>query len=239
MKTAIQAAAQALTTQSSKPSVSSHQDGHLILNRQIEWLVVHMAPVFCLYWGYWRDRYASTPEQAIATAREYASQLRGLTKSQIAAGMERAKRCKFAPNPTELAALCKPRLTDIGAPSLESVIAEIRHRHAKRGEPHEWSHPLCWHIDQAVGALLHELPADRWMEKVEAAYEEWEAAVAAGGQIPEPRRALPMPKGPPPVEALAEKFGFDISTPSYLPPNRRHEPAKKVSEADGDGDPPL
>lgn len=236
MKTAVQAATQALTTQSSRPSACSQHNGTLnTAPRQVEWLVLNMAPVFCLYWGYWRDRYASTPEEAIATAAEYARQLRGLTASQITAGIERAKSCKFAPNPAELAALCKPRMTDIGAPSLTAVIAEIRHRRARRGEPHAWSHPLCWHIDQVVGELLYELSLTDWLKRVTAVYEEWEAAVAAGGQIPEPQRALPVPKGPPPAEALAAQFGIDISTPTYVPPNRRHEQAKKASEADGDG----
>lgn len=187
----------------------------------LEWLTSVLPPVFALYWPYWREKYASDAEQAMATIREYASQLRGMTRRQIEAGIERAKLGKWAPNPAEFSALCRARLEDIGAPSLEAVIAEIRHRHTKRGEDHNWSHPLCWHINQAVGRLLHELPAAEWVSRVTAEYQRWERAVAAGGHIPEPTRALPAPELPPPAEVLAAQLGIDISRPRYVPPSRR------------------
>lgn len=178
-------------------------------------------PVFCLYWGYWRDRYASTPEQIAATAAEYARRLVGCTPKQARQGLERAKAQKFAPNPSEFASLCRPRLTDSGAPSLEAVTAEIRQRHAKRGEPHDWSHPLCWHIDSACGGAIHELPAAAWLAAVAAEYAKWEIAVADGAVITEPTRALPPPPQQTPAGALAASLGIDISKPRYIPPNRR------------------
>lgn len=162
-----------------------------------------LLPVLTTYYPVFASQFCQTDEQTQAVMAQYAERL--LVENIDAAGLERgmealkrrAESERFAPNPSEFAAMCRPAPKELGIPDFDTVLLQIIERNgAFAGEGYVFSHPMTRLISQRKGALLRELTGMAFAQVIKSEYEHWVKRLQAGEQLPEPQLAIGHDKRP-------------------------------------------
>jgi len=132
-------------------------------------------------------------------ASEVAAMLRGLTRQQIAKGLDRAKRREFMPGPGVLAELCKPHPEDFGMPSAQAAYLEACRQLAKSPQYRKWTHPGVYIAYVATTAYVLKSETERQaFPKFEREYQAVINRVMAGEQLQVPKaERIDEPKNKP------------------------------------------
>lgn len=156
-----------------------------------------LLPMLTTYHPVFASQFCQTDEQTQAVMSQYAKRLldEGIDADGFARGVKalekRAAAERFAPNPSEFAAMCMPSPADLGIPEFQTVFMQIVERNgARAGEAFEFSHPIIRLISQRKGALIRELTGLDFERTIKSEYDHWTKRLQAGEQLPEPQLAI-------------------------------------------------
>lgn len=168
------------------------------LAKGTEKLMATLLPLLTTYHPVFASQFCQTDEQAHGVIAQYAKRM--LDECIDAAGFERGVRAlekraateRFAPNPSEFAAMCKMTPADLGIPDFRSLLADIiAGKQAHRfGEEHQFIHPIARVICSRKGDLIYTLTSIDFEETIKSEYDHWAKRLQAGEQLPEPQLAI-------------------------------------------------
>ncbi len=165
------------------------------VERLFEVMLTHYGKAFLDKWA------VVSPEKLKAM---WAEKLGGLTRAEMARGVESLDQCAFPPSLPEFRRLCRPPV------NYEGLFFEAAREWQRRRDGQDaWSDPAVYWAAQQLGRTLQELPYEklraRWREALDGARRDVRSGRLPAEVPPAPRPAprLPARVGPPSPEALA------------------------------------